>query len=125
MESGSSNSLPTFRASRNEPAWQNFVGNVASCASISTTGHTFPCLRNATTEEITAGLLLTITPDNFVSNLVWTPALDTNPGSVYPDLSSRLYAKGRFARIPFIAGTNLDEGDCRVLGNSTPPDTNW
>ncbi|KAJ2935221.1 hypothetical protein H1R20_g1873, partial [Candolleomyces eurysporus] len=27
-----------------------------------------------------------------------------------PIFSSRLYAKGQFARIPFIAGTNLDEG---------------
>ncbi|KAJ2925705.1 hypothetical protein H1R20_g11388, partial [Candolleomyces eurysporus] len=110
MESGSSNSVPAFRASRNEPSWQRFVGNVASCASIATSGHTLACLRNATTEEITAGLLQTITPDNFISDLVWTPALDGRPGSVYPDFSSRLYAKGQFARIPFIAGTNLDEG---------------
>ncbi|KAJ2925706.1 hypothetical protein H1R20_g11389, partial [Candolleomyces eurysporus] len=110
MESGSSNSSPAFRASRNEPSWQHFVRNVASCASIATSGHTLACLRNATTEEITAGLLQTIKPDSSLSDLVWMPALDGHPGSVYLDLSSRLYAKGRFARIPFIAGTNLDEG---------------
>ncbi|KAJ2932843.1 hypothetical protein H1R20_g4252, partial [Candolleomyces eurysporus] len=110
MESGSSNSVPAFRASRNEPSWRHFVGNVASCASIATSGHTFACLRNATTEEITAGLLQTTRPDNSISELVWTPTLDGRPGSVYLNLSSRLYAKGRFARIPFITGTNLDEG---------------
>ncbi|RXW15273.1 hypothetical protein EST38_g10582 [Candolleomyces aberdarensis] len=110
MESGSSNSVPAFRARRNEPSWQHFVGNVTSCASIATSGRTFPCLRNATTEEVTAGLLQTTTLNTAISDMVWTPALDRHPGSVYPELSSRLYAKGRFARIPFIAGTNLDEG---------------
>jgi hypothetical protein len=110
MQSGSSNSFPVFRASRNEIAWQNFVGNVGSCASTAASGHTFPCLRNATTEDITTGLRQSITLENLVSNFVWTPTLDPRPGSVYPDLSSRLYSKGQFARIPFIAGTNLDEG---------------
>ncbi|RXW15268.1 hypothetical protein EST38_g10579 [Candolleomyces aberdarensis] len=110
MQSGSPNSLPVFRASRNELAWQQFVGNVASCAYTATSGHTFPCLRNATTEEITTGLTRSVMEENLFSNFVWTPALDTRPGSVYPDLSSRLYSKGQFARIPFIAGTNLDEG---------------
>ncbi|RXW11248.1 hypothetical protein EST38_g14607 [Candolleomyces aberdarensis] len=105
MESGSSNTAPAFRARRSEPSWQHFVENIASCASIATSGHTFACLRNATTEEVTAGLLNTTTSD-----VAWTPALDSRPGSVYSDLSSRLYSKGRFARIPFIAGTNLDEG---------------
>ncbi|KAJ2920605.1 hypothetical protein H1R20_g16490, partial [Candolleomyces eurysporus] len=105
MESGSSNTAPAFRASRNELLWQHFVGSVASCASIATSGHTLACLRNATTEEVTAGLLNTTTLDS-----AWTPALDRRPGSVYPDLSSHLYAKEHFARIPFIAGTNLDEG---------------
>ena len=107
MQSGSPNGLPVFSPSRNQPAWEQFVKGVASCASIATTGHTFSCLRNATTEEITAGFVQSI-PQGV--NFVWTPALDTRPGSVYPGLSSRLYAKGRFARIPFIAGTNLDEG---------------
>ncbi|RXW11313.1 hypothetical protein EST38_g14542 [Candolleomyces aberdarensis] len=110
LQSGSSNSLPAFRASRNELAWQHFVGNVASCAYTATSGHTFACLRNATTEEIAAGLIRSVTEENLVSDLVWTPALDARSGSVYPDLSSRLYSKGQFARIPFIAGTNLDEG---------------
>ncbi|KAJ2920604.1 hypothetical protein H1R20_g16489, partial [Candolleomyces eurysporus] len=110
MQSGSPNTLPAFRASRNELTWQQFVGNIASCASTATSGHTFPCLRNATTKEITAGLLQSLAEENLASSPVWTPALDTRPGSVYPDLSSRLYSKGQFARIPFIAGTNLDEG---------------
>ncbi|KAJ2916212.1 hypothetical protein MD484_g4180, partial [Candolleomyces efflorescens] len=108
MESGASNSAPAFYPSRNEPAWEEFVKKVPSCASIATTRHTFSCLRNATTEEVTVGLLQSI-PQLSLS-FVWTPVIDTRRGSVYPDLPSRLYAKGHFSRIPFIAGTNLDEG---------------
>ncbi|KAJ2921867.1 hypothetical protein H1R20_g15225, partial [Candolleomyces eurysporus] len=108
MESGSPNSVPAFYPSRNEPAWEHFVENVAPCASIATTGHTFSCLRNATTEEITAGLFQSIGREQL--NVIWTPVIDTRPGSVYPHLASRLYSKGQFSRIPFIAGTNLDEG---------------
>ena len=39
----------------------------------------------------------------------WVPTID-GPGGLIPELPSNLYAKGEFARIPFIAGTNLDEG---------------
>ncbi|KAJ2916723.1 hypothetical protein MD484_g3687, partial [Candolleomyces efflorescens] len=45
-----------------------------------------------------------------LDDLVWTPTLDRGRNSLYPDLSSRLYATGRFARLPFISGTNRDEG---------------
>jgi hypothetical protein len=45
-----------------------------------------------------------------LADRVWTPTLDTGRNSLYPDLASRLYSKGRFARLPFIAGTNRDEG---------------
>jgi hypothetical protein len=44
------------------------------------------------------------------TELVWTPTLDRGRNSIYPDLASRLYSRGRFTRIPFIAGTNRDEG---------------
>ena len=34
---------------------------------------------------------------------------------IIPDYPSKLLAKGRLANVPFIAGTNLDEGDEIVL----------
>lgn len=37
------------------------------------------------------------------------PTID-GPGGLFPDIASRLLKKGHFARLPFIAGTNLDEG---------------
>ncbi|KAJ2921732.1 hypothetical protein H1R20_g15364, partial [Candolleomyces eurysporus] len=106
LESGSSNGPSSFSAARNERSWQNFVTKVPSCASVATSGNTFSCLQSATTEEITAAMFEAIT----LVELVWTPTLDTGRNSLYPDLASRLYSKGRFARLPFIAGTNRDEG---------------
>jgi hypothetical protein len=41
----------------------------------------------------------------------WQPTIDYQPGSLLPDFPSRLYKQGKFARIPFIAGSNLDEGE--------------
>ncbi|KIJ52826.1 hypothetical protein M422DRAFT_155801, partial [Sphaerobolus stellatus SS14] len=38
----------------------------------------------------------------------WNPTLD-GPLGLYSDFASKLFALGRFARIPFITGTNLDE----------------
>ncbi|CAK5266236.1 unnamed protein product [Mycena citricolor] len=39
----------------------------------------------------------------------WDPVID-GPGGLIPELPSRLLLKEKFAKIPFIAGTNLDEG---------------
>ncbi|KAJ2916213.1 hypothetical protein MD484_g4189, partial [Candolleomyces efflorescens] len=116
MESGWANSIPTYPAARNERFWQAFVQKVESCASISTSGSTFSCLRNANTEEIATALLQSVVADNLAANLVWTPAIDTGRGSVYTDLSSRSLAKGNFARLPSIVGTTLDEGLLLAFG---------
>lgn len=113
FESGQANGPATFPAARNEPFWQRFVGNVASCAGLATSGKTFDCLKDAPTEEITAAVLSTVT----FADLVWVPTVDTGKGSIYPDYPSRLFAKGRFAKLPFIAGNNRDEGACWSLSN--------
>ncbi|KXN91360.1 Lipase 2 [Leucoagaricus sp. SymC.cos] len=41
------------------------------------------------------------------------------PGGLYPGTPSRLFSQGHFARLSFIAGTNLDEGTLFI-----PPDIN-
>lgn len=112
FQSGSPNGLRTHAAARNEPIWQDFVGNVASCANISTSGKVYDCLKLAPIEEIFTAVMQGATT---IVDLPWDPTLDAGEGSVYPDYASRLYAKGHFARIPFIAGTNLDEGSYLAL----------
>ncbi|KAG6886965.1 hypothetical protein C0992_001421, partial [Termitomyces sp. T32_za158] len=107
LESGSPASSLTFNAERREIDWQNFVGGVPSCADLATSGHTFDCLKAANSSDILQGLLasLSLSPELFA----FDPTLD-GPDGVYPDIPSRLFARGQFARVPFITGTNLDEG---------------
>ena len=44
------------------------------------------------------------------------PTID-GPGGLYPDIASRLLKQGHFAKLPFIAGTNLDEGKKFLIDN--------
>ncbi|KAJ2935236.1 hypothetical protein H1R20_g1858, partial [Candolleomyces eurysporus] len=81
LQSGSPNSIPAFRASRNEPSWRTFVSKVESCASIANSTSTFPCLRNASTEEISAAAAQTVVLEDLAANLAWTPALDSSRGT--------------------------------------------
>jgi carboxylesterase type B len=107
LESGSQATSLNSEPARREGDWENFVAGVASCSSLSTSGHTFDCLRQANSTDIFNGLLDAINeaPEEFA----FDPTID-GPGGLYPDIPSRLFAKGHFARLPFISGTNLDEG---------------
>ena len=71
---------------------------------------TFPCLQSADTATLVASWqqaadTLTLTGG---SNL-YVPVIDGADGLI-PDLPSKLFAAGKFSKIPFMAGTNLDEG---------------
>ncbi|KAG6867645.1 hypothetical protein C0993_012828 [Termitomyces sp. T159_Od127] len=107
LESGSPASPLTSNAEAREIDWQNFVGGVPSCADLATSGNTFDCIKAANTSEIFQGLLtsLSLSQEQFA----FDPTID-GPDGLYPDIPSRLFAKGQFARVPFITGTNLDEG---------------
>ena len=96
----------TFRAALRENDWTNFVGGVAPCAYTVHSSNTFECLRKATSGDILTGLLAAIkeSPELFA----FDPTID-GKGGIY-HIASRLLSKGHFARLPFIAGTNLDEG---------------
>ncbi|KXN82865.1 Lipase 2 [Leucoagaricus sp. SymC.cos] len=96
-----------FRPQRREIDWKNFVTGVASCATKAGSQHTFDCLRNANTSEILPGVLNAINqaPEAFA----FDPTID-GPGGLYPDLPSRVFTQGKWSKIPFISGTNLDEG---------------
>lgn len=112
LESGSQASALTFNAERREIDWQNFVGGVPSCADLATSGNTFACLKAANTSDILQGLLTSLALSQEL--FPFDPTLD-GPDGLYPDIASRLFAKGQFARVPFIAGTNLDEGAYKIL----------
>jgi len=109
FESGSAATAIEFPANtpNRQVEWKNFVAGVPSCASLATTNNTFDCLKSANTSEIRLGVLnaLNLSTEAFG----FAPTID-GPGGLFPDIASNLLKKGQFARLPFIAGTNLDEG---------------
>ncbi|RDB17235.1 Lipase 1 [Hypsizygus marmoreus] len=107
LQSGSAGTSLTFNAARREIDWQNFVSGVPHCASRAKSGNTFDCLRAANSSDILQGLFKSL--DKAPEQFGFDPTLD-GPSGLFPDIPSKLFARGQFARIPFIAGTVLDEG---------------
>jgi acetylcholinesterase len=108
MHSGSSATLPLFNADRTQDDWDNFVRSVPECASLSTTNDTFGCLQTATAATILhASIVARRTSTN---TYPFYPTLD-GPEGLLPDQPSKLLNGGRYARLPFITGDCLDEGN--------------
>ena len=82
---------------------------------MATTGNTFDCLREASTAEILTGLKKSIAEAQEVFG--FDPTID-GPHGLLPDIPSNLLKAGRFAKLPFISGTNLDEGSYTVKHKS-------
>ncbi|KAJ7439517.1 esterase 1 [Mycena latifolia] len=106
FESGFAATTAVFPADRGESDWQNFVGGVPSCSTTQNTSNSLDCLQGVDDPaEILAGCSAAAAQTDKL--FPWTPTLD---GVLVPDLPSRLFASGSFSRLPFIAGTNMDEG---------------
>lgn len=75
---------------------------VPACADAAS-DDTFTCLRKATAKDIQDA------QDKVGSIFPFFPVVD-GTGGIVPDRASALIAKGGFTKLPFIAGTNLDEG---------------
>ncbi|KAJ6565455.1 esterase 1 [Mycena vulgaris] len=108
FESGSAATSGVFEADRGESDWQNFVGGVPSCNATHKTPNSLDCLqRVGDSTEILAGFSAAAAQTEFL--FPWTPTLD-GPAGLIPALPSAVLGTGSFSRLPFIAGTNLDEG---------------
>ncbi|KAH6906700.1 triacylglycerol lipase 3 [Coprinopsis sp. MPI-PUGE-AT-0042] len=113
LQSGTAGALPIWNATERPSLWPSFVSNIPSCAHLvaqieESSSSILGCLRRASEEEIKTNILNPVNPA--FQTEWWQPTIDSSPGSVLPDFPSKLYERGRFARIPFIAGNNLDEG---------------
>jgi hypothetical protein len=78
---------------------------IPACANTSTTYTSFECLRNVPVDEIVTAHATAVA----TAVIGWSPTID-GPGGFIPKLPSKLMAEGHFSHIPFISGTNLDEG---------------
>jgi len=117
MESGSPNGAPAFRAADRELAWQAWIRKIPACASLATSGAALSCLRQAPSSQIVDAIatgsslgLGSGAPTLDIGSFVFFPVIDPNPGSLTPDFATNNYNKG-YIQVPFIAGTNLDEGE--------------
>lgn len=87
------------------------MSKITACANV-TQSDTFSCAQSVDT-----GTLLTAwqqTAGSFPEPFLFVPVID-GPDGIIPDLPSKLLAAGKFSKIPFIAGTNLDEGTFSAL----------
>lgn len=116
LQSSVANSLPVWNATERPSLWPSFVKNVPSCSTVSESRRTLDCLRKASEEEIKKSYL---NPEDSSFQLEWwQPTIDAGSGKgksgkdgeVLPDYPTRLFERGAFANISFIAGNNLDEG---------------
>ncbi|KAL1695336.1 Alpha/Beta hydrolase protein [Schizophyllum commune] len=100
FQSGFAATSTLNKASAHQDQWNSFV-EAAGCGGVS--ANTLDCLQNADTNAI-MNATWTVVPD---TPRGWFPNLD---GEMVPDLPSRIWASGEYARVPFIAGTHLDDG---------------
>ncbi|KAK0460407.1 esterase 1 [Desarmillaria tabescens] len=113
IQSGAAAALPFFPAERNEQVWNTFVSFVPGCSSWVGTSFSVNCLRKANSSAIMEGMR-ELYKDPRASNELWfSPNVD-GEGGLVPDLPSRLLDN---IRLPFIAGTDLDEGKCYATMN--------
>ncbi|KAJ1304607.1 hypothetical protein OPQ81_005749 [Rhizoctonia solani] len=122
MQSGSPSTYTALPASYPpRQAAYNFIVKATGCVDGG-----FECLRNANTETLKqANYDVFKLPPNLVS-------LDPYPTAVGPTLSSndpflsrpprKPIQEGKFAKVPFICGTNLDEGTLFTTNPSTTQD---
>uniref|UniRef100_A0A0W0EUN4 Carboxylic ester hydrolase n=1 Tax=Moniliophthora roreri TaxID=221103 RepID=A0A0W0EUN4_MONRR len=116
FQSGYQATSPIFPPQYRQADWDKFVSNIPECAS--STNSSFDCLQSANvTSESLIQAMAAVTDNNGIGQ--WAPVLD-GPQGFLPDLPSNLYKAGRFARMPFIAGTELDEGTSFVPPTGLP-----
>ncbi|KAK7051308.1 hypothetical protein VNI00_004808 [Paramarasmius palmivorus] len=108
FQSGVQSTTPIFPPQYREDAWAKFVSGIPECANLTSNESAFDCLKNPNVSSAAILQSMSATTDNSGVGQ-WAPVLD-GPEGFLPDLPSRLYEEGRFANIPFIAGTQLDEG---------------
>jgi para-nitrobenzyl esterase len=73
------------------------------------------CLRAKPASELLAILEQSATPGSFVPNFQFGPVVD---GGFLPDQPRTLYDSGRYARVPYILGSNTDEGTLFFLSGA-------
>ena len=106
LESGFPATQTLFNPTRRQGDWDSFISNVPECKGVSR-NNAFGCLRSASSDTIlnAGNAALAAGQEEFP----YSPVID-GWGGIIPDLPSKLFAAGHFARLPILTGTCLDEG---------------
>ena len=92
-----------FDGGRGTPSWRLFVNNTP-CAT-APSNHTFSCLISVNSSDILASLNASMAIEPFAFH----PVFDGSKG-IISDYPAKRLSQGAGGRVPFIAGTVLDEG---------------
>ncbi|KAJ7728940.1 esterase 1 [Mycena maculata] len=118
FESGSPSATSMFDSAHRQSDWDNFVCAVPGCAGSLQTSDSIVCLQRVNSSAILTASTLAWAESN--EPFPWQPTID-GPIGLIPAHPFSLIAEGKFTRLPFIAGTNLNEGTyfATPLVNST------
>ncbi|KAJ7165517.1 extracellular triacylglycerol lipase precursor [Mycena crocata] len=108
FQSGSPATAPQFNGTHRQVDWDNFVRAIPQCASTLNNSTSLNCVRTQVNSSVLIHAIGVAT-GQANEDFPWVPTQD-GPGGLMPDLPSKLFAEGRFAHLPFIAGTTIDEG---------------
>ncbi|KAJ7659591.1 extracellular triacylglycerol lipase precursor [Mycena polygramma] len=111
FQSGSAATGPAFNASHGQVDWDHFIQAIPECHSALENSTSLDCIRQVGTDDILNAFGVATGQANAL--FPWYPTID-GPGGLIPDLPSKLFDAGHFARLPFISGTVLDEGSLFV-----------
>ncbi|KAJ7583414.1 hypothetical protein C8J56DRAFT_209512 [Mycena floridula] len=109
FQSGFVASTFTHKGDRREKEWHSFVSAVPECGDLGGTNQTFSCLRKVKSSQSFLRAFGIIT-GKAQEAFPWVPALD-GPNGVFPDFPSQIFDQGGYSKLPFIAGTTVDEVD--------------
>lgn len=98
-ESGAPTALSIYY---NASGWQPFYDTVVNATNCTTANDTLQCLRT-----VPAEILSDVFNSTALEDASWRPVID---GDFLVDSGATLLRKGRFVKVPFLLGTNFDEG---------------
>ena len=94
--------------------WERFVENVQPCSSLAKTSDTIDCLQSSAINKTVLVEGITAAMESAQEYTPFIPVFD-GPNGLLTDFPSQLLKNGQFSKLPFIAGTVLDEGLCFSL----------
>ncbi|KAF8608658.1 alpha/beta-hydrolase [Ceratobasidium sp. AG-I] len=120
LSSGSPTSLNLPKP--NDPVMETAFQMITNATGCTHTSRPFECVRNAPSDVLSQANKDSLKVDPYYTSIGQAPAIygaTTAPGDdFFPDSPRKLLHQGKFAKVPFINGDQLDEGPVFINGTS-------